>query len=905
MDKSESSNEITWYQLSVEQVFEKQQSGPSGLALDEVNARIEQYGFNELKFKTRSALLRFLMQFNSPLIYILLACAAITSALSIWEGADMWMDTIVICAVVLANTIIGFIQEGKAEASVEALGKMITPECTVIRDNEKIVIPARELVPGDVVILEGGNKVPADMRLFHTKNLSADEAALTGESVPVAKHTDPVMRKATIADQKCMLFSGTFVTKGIGYGIVVGTGEHTEIGRIATLITQTQKIVTPLTRRMAEFTRFLVIAILSITVINFIMAVWFGYEVVYAFLASVSLAVAAIPEGLPAIVTMSLAFGVTAMSRKNAIIKRLPAAETLGCTTVICSDKTGTLTKNQMTVSWIYSGGHDYRVSGVGYEPVGEFTPPRMNEDLVETLRAGYLCNNASIVKKDGYSIIGDPTEGALLVSAMKAGINDGRLKLDEIPFESEQQYMVTLHKGDGENIIYVKGSPERILEMCKTRMEDGNIKSINKEKIHEKANEMAQEALRLLAMAFKITDKTSLDECDLMDMTFLGIQGMIDPPREEAIEGVKKCRSAGIRVAMVTGDYASTAKAIAHKLGIDTDLVLTGNELSQMSDDELYGVVEGISVYARVTPEHKLRITQALQKHGHVVAVTGDGVNDAPALKAADIGIAMGITGTEVSKEASDMILADDNFATVVAAVEEGRYVYDNIKKVILYTLPTNGGQAILVLGAILLAPFLVLFHDRLPIEPVQILWINLLDAVALALPIIKEPMEKDLLLKPPRNVDERITDSPFFKKVGLISLVMAISGFAMYYYRGMPAIDGTLVIDPDLLTQAQTAAFTTVMLVHIFYLITARSITESAFTFSPFSNKWILAGIAVTIAAQLAIIYAPPYIGINPLKTAPLPLDWWGLMILAALPGFFVIEIEKWLTKRFGRRG
>ncbi|MDW7775919.1 MAG: HAD-IC family P-type ATPase [Methanosarcinales archaeon] len=904
MEKTVSSNEIKWYQLSVNHVFEKQRSGPSGLSPDEAKARLGKYGFNELTFKSRSPLIRFLMQFNSPLIYILLACAAITTALSIWKGADMWMDSVVILAVVLANTVIGFIQEGKAEESVEALGKMMTPECTVIRDNEKIVIPARELVPGDVVILEGGNKVPADMRLFRTKNLSTDEAALTGESVPVAKHTDPVMRKATIADQKCMAFSGTFVTKGLGYGIVIGTGSQAEIGRIATLITRTKKIVTPLTRRMADFTRFLVIAILTITFINFLLAVWFGYDVIYAFLASISMAVAAIPEGLPAIVTMSLAFGVTAMARKNAIIKRLPAAETLGCTTVICSDKTGTLTKNQMTVSWIYSGGQDYRVSGVGYEPSGEFTPQEITDELRETLRAGYLCNNAGIVEKGGYSIRGDPTEGALLVCAMKAGIDDDLVKLDEIPFESEQQYMATLHEAESGNIIYVKGSPERILEMCSTKMEDRNIRPVNKEKTLEKANEMAEEALRLIAMAFKVTNKTTLDERDLRDMTFLGIQGMIDPPREEAIDGVKKCRDAGIRVAMVTGDYASTAKAIAAKLGIDTHRVLTGDELSRMSDDVLYSVVEDTSVYARVTPEHKLRITQAMQKHGHVVAVTGDGVNDAPALKAADIGIAMGITGTEVSKEASDMILADDNFATVVAAVEEGRYVYDNIKKVILFTLPTNGGQAILVLGAIMLAPFLALFHGRLPLEPVQILWINLLDAVALALPIIKEPMEKDLLKKPPRNVNERITDSPFFKKVGLVSLVMAVSGFAIFYYRGMPAIDGNLILDPYLLTQAQTAAFTTVMLVHIGYLITARSITESAFTFSPFSNRWVLAGILITVGLQLAIVYAPPYIGINPLKTAPLPLDWWGLMILAALPGFFVIEIEKWLTKRLGKR-
>ncbi len=865
------------------------------------------------------------MQFKSPLIYILLASAAITSALSLWAGAEMWMDTVVIVAVVIANTIIGYIQEGKAEASVEALERMMTPECTVVRDGGEAVIQALELVPGDVVILEGGDKVPADLRLFHTKNMSADEAAITGESVPVTKHTDPIAGKATIADQRCMVFSGTFVTKGVGVGIVVGTGEQAEIGRIAKLIKETEKITTPLTRKMEEFTRFLIIAILAITVINFALAIWFEYGMVYAFLASMSLAVAAIPEGLPAVMTMALAIGVTAMARKDSIVKRLPAAETLGCTTVICSDKTGTLTKNQMTVSRIYSGGTDYRVSGVGYKPEGEFTPPQMSEEMIRTLKAGYFCNNAKVVGEDGHAVIGDPTEGALLVSAMKAGIGEieedagsmqgesaqsGSMhRLDEMPFDSEQQYMATLHEMDGERTIYVKGSPERVIGMCQTRMVDGSIEPIDSGAILEKADEMAEEALRLLAMAYKVVppDRTSIDRNDLSDMTFLGIEGMIDPPRDEALDGVRMCKSAGIRVVMVTGDHAKTAKAIAGKLGIgtDTERAITGDALSRMSDDELYDVVEDVSVYARALPEHKFRIVKALQKHGEVVAVTGDGVNDAPALKAADIGIAMGITGTEVSKEASDMILADDNFATIVAAVEEGRHVYNNIKKVILYTLPTNGGQAILIIGAILLAPFLVLFHDRLPLEPVQILWINLFDAVALALPLIMEPRENDLLKKPPRNPDERITDPPFFRKVGLISIVMAIAGFAIYYYYGMPAID---VVDSDLhkfmIKQAQTAAFTTVILVHLCYLMTARSITDSAFTFSPFSNRWLLAGIVITIVVQLAIIYHP--VGNAILGTEPLPFDWWGLMILLALPGFFVIEIEKWATKRFrGRRG
>ena len=902
-----------WYQLTTEDAFETLHSEQSGLSTDEATARLGRYGYNEIKFKKRSALLRFLAQFNSPLIYILLVCAAITSALCIWKDADLWMDTVVIVAVVIANTIIGFIQEGKAEASVEALEKMIVPGCTVVRGGKKLMLPTRELVPGDVVVMEGGDRVPADLRLFQAKNLSADESAITGESVPAFKKTDAIAGERIIADQSCILFSGTFVTKGAGQGVVVGTGTRTELGRIAKLITETEKITTPLTRKMAEFTRILVIAILIITVLNFALAVWFGIEIETAFLASVSLAVAAIPEGLPAVVTMALAIGVTAMARKNAIIKRLPAAETLGCTTVICSDKTGTLTKNQMTVSRIYAGKMDYTVSGVGYEPVGAFTPAEISEELKLTLEVGYFCNDARIAHENGYSIIGDPTEGALLVSAMKAvnavktgseSSNDPLHRLDEIPFDSEQQYMATLHEDGGKHIIFVKGSPERVLGMCQTRMVDGKIKPIDRAERGEilaKVDEMAGDALRLLAMAYReITPESgSIDENDLMGMTFLGIQGMIDPAREEAIEGVAKCKSAGIRVVMATGDHAKTARAVARKLGIgiDAEKVVTGEELSKMSDDELHNVVADVSVYARVAPEDKFRITRALQKHGEVVAMTGDGVNDAPALSAADIGIAMGITGTEVSKEASDMILADDNFATIVSAVEEGRYVYNNIKKVILYTLPTNGGQALLVMGAILLAPFLPLFHDQLPLAPVQILWINLFDAVALALPLIMEPIEKDLLKKPPRDPDERITDPPFFRKVGLVSIVMAISGFAMYYHYGMPAIDGSIVND-DLLPQAQTAAFTTVVLVHLCYVVTARSITESAFTFSPFSNRWLLGGIVLTIITQLTIVYHP--IGNAILGTAPLPLEWWGLMILFALPGFFVVEIEKWLAKR-----
>jgi Ca2+-transporting ATPase len=911
-----------WYQLPVEQAFETLETSTSGLTAREAQARLDRYGYNELTFKRRGPLIRFLMQFHSSLIYVLLIAAAITAFLSITGEGAMWMDTTVILAVVFANTIIGFIQEGKAEAAAEALKKMMTPECTVLRDYVQRVIPARELVPGDIALLDEGDRVPADLRLFSTKNLHADEAALTGESVPVPKSTEPIAKpNVPPADQHGMAFSGTFITSGWGRGVVVATGARTELGRIAELMEETQEIATPLTRKMAGFTRLLVIAIFIIAALNFVLAVLFGFPRLYSFLASVSLAVAAIPEGLPAILTITLAFGAMTMARRNALIKNLPAAETLGATTVICTDKTGTLTKNQMTVARIYSGGKEYSVTGVGYEPRGVFMldelpidPAQASAELLETLRAGYFCNNAALEVDEetgAYRIIGDPTEGALVVSARKAGIASERAKLDEIPFSSLQRYMATLREGHDGNLIYVKGSPERILEFCQSQLVDSTIQSLRRDEILARASAMAADALRVLGMAYKLVprEKRELEPEDVNGLTFLGLQGMIDPPREEAMEGVRKCERAGIRVVMITGDHADTAKTIAVQLGIaqPSDRVVHGEELARMRDEELYDVVDSVSVYARAAPEHKFRITQQLRRRGHIIAVTGDGVNDAPALKAADIGIAMGITGTEVSKEAADMILADDNFASIVAAVEEGRYVYENIRKVILYTLPTNGGQTLLVLGAILLAPFALLFDPhaggRLPIEPVQILWINLLDAVALALPLIREPKEQGLLDRPPRDPEERITDSPFLKKVGIVSLVMAVAGFVMYYLATLICSSATQ--NPEFtLAQAQTAAFTAVMLVHICYLFTARSITKSAFSFSPFSNKWVLIGAAVTLGLQLVIIYAPPLIGINPLRTAPLPVECWLVMGLIAFPIFIIIEFEKYLTKRLATK-
>ncbi|HEY77490.1 MAG TPA: HAD-IC family P-type ATPase [Dehalococcoidia bacterium] len=899
-------NESKWYQLSVAEAIKSLATDENGLSSTEASKRLARYGHNELVFKRRGALVRLLMQFNSPLIYVLLAAAAVTAFLG------MWVDTGVILAVVLANTAIGFIQEGRAEASMEGLRRMMVPQCAVLRDGSKKDIPARELVPGDVVLLAEGDRVPADLRLFYARNLSADEAALTGESVPVSKDTEPIAKPdLPPADQYGMAFSGTFITRGSGRGVVAGTGEATEIGRIARLMKEAPRTVSaPLIRKVAQFTRILLIAILCLAVLNLVLGVILGYDLVYSFLASVSLAVAAIPEGLPAILTIALAAGARAMVKRNALIRRLPAVETLGSTTVICSDKTGTLTKGEMTVLRVYAGESDYEVTGAGYEPSGEFLQdnrdidPAQNSALYETLTAGLLCNNATLEKaEDGYKILGDPTEGALVVSAAKAGLTQGIRRLDEIPFESEHQLMATLHHDQERNVIYVKGSPEMVLRLCQKQLVDGKTVPLETKSVLAKADEMAKQALRVLALAYKDVgrDKKALKREDLNELVFLGLQGMLDPPREEAVEAVAKCKSAGIRVVMATGDHAQTAEAIARQLGIGKNgRVITGEELSRMTDRDLFQAVDRTHVYARVSPAHKFRIVTQLQKRGQVVAVTGDGVNDAPALKTADLGIAMGIKGTEVAKEASDMVLVDDNFASIVAAVEEGRHVYENIRKVILYTLPTNGGQALLIMGAIALATFVPLFAARLPLEPVQILWINLYDAIVLALPLLWEPREKGLLERPPRDPKEPIANALFFRKVGLVSLVMAASGFVVFYHYGMPAVSGTTV-NELLLTQAQTAVLVNIMLVHIFYLLTARSLALSAFNMNPFSNKMILYGIGITIVLQLFLVYSPPYTGINFLRTAPFPAGWWPFIILLALPGLLVIELEEFLVERW----
>ncbi len=904
-----------WYQLSVERAFEELDAGKEGLSSREAADRLEQFGPNELKVKKISPFTRFLRQFHNLLIYILLAASATTGVMTLM-GGDMLADTLVILGVVFLNVVLSFFQEGKAESALQALKQMIVAECTVLRDGIWRIAPTRDLVPGDVVKLNGGDKVPADLRIFQTQEAAADESVLTGESVPVEKHTDP-LAEAHLApgDQSCIAFNGTFLTRGSALGVVVETGEKTEFGKIAALVSHTRTHVTPLQRKMTDFTKVLIIAILGVGIVNFVLGSLLGYSVMYSFLASVSLVVAAIPEMLPMIITTILALSATVMAKRNALIRMLPAAETLGCTTVICSDKTGTLTKNEMTVTRLYAAGRDYELSGVGYDPTGTLTregetvaAAQLDDAFHKTVAVGLHCNNASLAVKEGRSIVvGDPTEGALVVSAAKSGITERMDRLDEIPFDSEQMFMATLHRGSENNVIYLKGSPERVLTFCGDQLGPRGQERLDREAVYEKAGEMAHEALRVLGMAMKAvpTAETSLDRKKLGGFTFLGLQGMIDPPREEAIEAISNCKDAGIRTVMITGDHVLTARAISRRLGLidgGNDRALSGEELAEMSDRDLLEAVKHVSVFARATPEHKLRIARQLQESGHVVAMTGDGVNDAPALKAADIGVAMGITGTEVSKEASGMILTDDNFASIVGAVEEGRHAWNNLEKAILYTLPTNGGQAMLVLGAVLLAPFVPLFAIRLPLEPVQILWVNLLDSVFLTMPLMMEPKQRNILSTPPRDPKARIANALFLRRVVLIGLAISVPTFLVYHHFGAAAVVDGMLADPLLLTQAQTAAFWAVLLVHFGFVLSARSIHQSAFTFSPFTNKWLLLGILISLLTRLLPTFIPAVSVV--FRTAVFPTEWWWIILPCLLPGFVALELDKlfgkWLRER-----
>ena len=895
-----------WYNMSVENVLSKLETVVEGLDQNEAKTRLQHYGTNEITIKKIPAWLRFLKQLKDPMSLILLATALLTGILTAF-GAHMLPDTVVIFMVVVINACVGFYLEGKAEGAVDALKSMMVPETRVVRAGKPLNIPSKVLVPGDIVQMEGGNKIPADVRFLKIQNVCVDESLLTGESVPVTKQTDEIQGESLVpGDQKNMGFSGTYLTQGTALAVVVKTGDRTVFGEIAGLVKAAADQTTPLQRKLGSFIRTLIVVILSIGLVNFMAGIFLGYAISYSLLGTISLVVAAIPEMLPALVTAVLARSSNAMAKKNAIVSSLPAAETLGATSVICSDKTGTLTENRMTVTDVYTRSGVVQITGTGYSPKGDFLKNNSVieladlSSLVKLLEVGFYCNNAYL--QDGDSGLGDPTELALKVSGAKAGIQDsnGR-RLQEIPFSSETKYMAILEEIDGKRYIMVKGAPEAVLEMCAVSMgESGEKEEIDKNEFLNVGKEFASRALRTLGFAFKEVsgNKDDLISEDLTDLCFAGLQGMIDPPKQSAIDAVADCCSAGIRTIMVTGDHPSTAKAVAEQLGIPSERVISGTELAQMDDSTLIEEVEKVSVFARVAPEHKKRIAEALQTNGHVVAMTGDGVNDAPALKQADIGIAMGREGTEVARQAADMVLADDNFATIVTAVEEGRHAWKNLNKAILYTLPTNVAQALLIMGAIIMAAFVPVFSARFVLEPIQILWVNLLDSLLLTLPLMMEPKEKGLLTQPPRDPDANIIDSLFLQRSILLGLAISVSGFLVYYHFGSPAVVEGEVVNNLLLTQAQTAAFWAILLAHFGYVVSARHIYKSAFAFNPFSNKWLLGGILGSIGIRLIPTFIPETA--IWFRTAKFPVEWWPIIALAIIPSFLAIELHKIFTSR-----
>ncbi|BAN34384.1 P-type HAD superfamily ATPase [Sulfuricella denitrificans skB26] len=883
-----------WHHLSSNEVAELLDSDlVHGLNDDEVRRRRESFGANLLTPKAgKSAWLRFLLQFHQPLIYILLAAASITAFL------QEWVDSGVIFGVVLINAVIGFIQESRAEDAIAALARMAASATIALRDGIKQPLPAAELVPGDIVLLAPGDKVPADLRLFHARELMTDESALTGESLPVQKHTAHIEKDAVLADRTNMAYAGTLVTRGHGAGIVVATGDITETGRISRLIAHATDLSTPLTRKMKHFSAVMMVAILGLAAFTFVVGTWRGEPPVDMLMAAVALAVGAIPEGLPAAITITLAIGVSRMARRRAIIRKLPAVETLGGATVICSDKTGTLTENQMTVQEIHAGGEIFRVSGSGYAATGEIS---YNGERVETrgvlrecLLAGVLCNDAALVERDGRrEVAGDPTEGALLVAAEKGGLALGEMhadypRRDELPFDSRYQYMATLHEvRDGGQVIYVKGALEKILERAVAMLNaEGSEVALDPAKIETHAHAMASRGLRVLALAKGVAEEgQALKHSHLDRLVFIGLQGMIDPPRPEAIAAVKACHNAGIAVKMITGDHAVTAAAIAVHLGLrsqEGDPPLTGRQIAALSDDELRSAVLKTTVFARVEPEQKLRLVEALQAGGQIVAMTGDGVNDAPALKQADIGIAMGLSGTEVAKEAADMLLTDDNFASIEAAVEEGRGVFDNLIKFITWTLPTNFGEGLVILTAIV-------FGATLPITPLQILWINMTTAGVLGLMLAFEPIDKNIMQRPPRHPAAPILTTELMWRILLVSLMLLGGAYGLFLWE---------LETGESLEQARTVAVNVFVMGELFYLFNCRSMTHSPFHVGFFSNPLLWFGVIGMIALQLFFTYASV---MNHLfASAPIGLDDWVRIVAVGLIIYFVIEAEKAWRRR-----
>ncbi|KAF0182107.1 MAG: P-type HAD superfamily ATPase [Nitrospirae bacterium] len=879
---------MSWYQIDTSLIFEKFGTSETGLSEHESLARLRQYGPNKLAEEERISKLRILLhQFTSPLIYILLIAAVITFLLR------EYIDTGVIMAVVTLNAFIGYIQEIKAERSVRALQQLLVARARVIRDGREKEIPGAELVPGDIVMLASGARVPADLRLIHTNELRINEAMLTGESLPVEKRTPSIPEaNLTPADQVNMAFMGTAVVNGRAKGVVVATGEATMLGTIAGEVRDIGMVKAPIQEKIDRFARVVGFYVMGASAALFVTGLLLGESIRDMFMVAVAAAVATIPEGLPIVVTIVMAVGVARMARHNAIVRKLAAVETLGSTTVICSDKTGTLTKNEMTVTRLFDGEQVYAVGGIGYEPAGEILGGGKdrnsieNEALRRLLRIGLLCNESDVFEEDGrFKVDGDPTEGALIVSALKGMLvaEDEKARLEQVaivPFESERGYMATLHSYEGKRLIFVKGAPERVAEMADA---DAGVK----EEYLRMARVFASEGMRVLAFAWKQAPPET-DELHHHDaesgLTLAGLQGMIDPPRPEVIEAIAGCRRAGMRVVMITGDHAVTAAAIGRELGIiqGAEEVLTGRDLEGMSDEELFARVRDVSVYARVAPEHKLRITRQLIRHGETVAMTGDGVNDAPALKAAHIGIAMGITGTDVAREASDMVLADDNFASIFRAVKEGRIVFDNLRKVVFFLIPTGLAAIVSILAAMVLGV-------PIPYLAAQLLWINLvtngLQDVALAF----EPGEKGIIDRPPRDPDESIMSRLLIERTILVGLVIS-AGVIMNYI--------VAIRDGASLEHARTVAVSTMVFFQFFQAWNSRSEHESVFRMNPLGNKFLFYSMIAAFVAQMAFIFAPPLQWV--FRTVPLSPAEMAQIIAVAFSVVIVVEIDKWIRRR-----
>jgi magnesium-transporting ATPase (P-type) len=895
IEKKLQNQDMAWESVDVITVLEEFGTSKEGLSQEEAKDRLVQYGENKLpEGKKKSPFMVFLAQFHNALIYVLLAAALITGLLR------HWVDMGVILGVVLINSLIGFIQEGKAEKALESIRKMMSSSATVIRSGKKKEINATLLVPGDIVYVKSGDKIPADIRVLDSASLRVEEASLTGEAEEVMKFIQPVEKGSELGDRTSMAYMGTTVRNGSGTGIVVATGLGTELGKINAMIRTTQNIETPLIQKINQFGKGISVVIVWLSVLIFL----YGYflrniPLIEIFTAVIGIAVAAIPEGLPAIMTITLAIGVQKMARRNAIVRKLPSVETLGSVTVICSDKTGTLTKNEMTAVSAFTAKSTYRVEGSGYSPMGEILCQQGCDNqwsdlaLNRMLESAWLCNDSEINKLESgeWELTGAPTEGALKVLAMKGGMDKRQWMPDRvysIPFDSNYKYMATENFIDGEYFVFVNGAPERVIGLCRSQMREDREEPLNQKFWEEKIKEGASQGQRMLGAAYVPLEakKTRLTHEDLQDqLVFLGVFGLIDPPREEAVEAVRQCKDAGIDVKMITGDHALTAMSIGKELGIgDGKTSLVGSQLEEMSDQQLREEVKSCHVFARTSPEHKLRIVKAIQENGGICAMTGDGVNDAPALKRANMGIAMGIKGTEVSKDASDMVLVDDNFASIVHAVEEGRTIYANIRKTLLFILPTNGAEAVGIVLAIFLG-------FSLPITPPQILWINMITAVTLGLSLAFEPMEKITMKRPPRDPKEPIISKYFAFRIFVVSIAVGLFTLGSFLYWKDQGAD---------LEYARTVAVNTLVLCELFYLLNCRQITQPALTREFFGNRIVFYVILILAFFQLVFTYLPV---MNFLfRSVPLDVPGWGLPVLSGIFIFVLVEIEKAIVGKLG---